>query len=226
MVERRPRTRATYHHGDLRAALIEAGTNLARDGGPQAIVLREVTRIVGVAPNSAYGHFATLPALKTAVSEKARGVMGEAMKTRIDAAVATEPAHAGEAAKRYLREVGRAYVRFALAEPGLFRTAMGGDPTGLRVPGAFRDAPTTTDDDKPLPKLFLLGALTRLVEAGCLPPGETAKAVTASWATVHGLSIMLLDLFPPAAHPEEADKMIDDALDVLIAGLTAARDQR
>jgi AcrR family transcriptional regulator len=224
MVERRPRTRSTYHHGDLRAALIEAGTNLARGGGPQAIVLREVTRIVGVAPNSAYGHFSTLPALKTAVSEKARGVMGEAMEARIDAAAATEPAHTCEAAKKYLREVGRAYVRFALAEPGLFRTAMGGDPTGLRVPGAFRDAPTTTDDNKPLPKLFLLRALTRLVDAGCLHQGELAKAVTASWATVHGLSIMLLDLLPPAA-PEEADTIIDDALDVLIAGLTAARDK-
>lgn len=220
MVERRPRTRATYHHGDLRAALVEAGINLARDGGPQAIVLREVTRIVGVAPNSAYGHFSTLPALKSAVSEKARGVMGEAMKTRIDAATVKEPRGAAAAAKKYLREVGRAYVRFALAEPGLFRTAMGGDPTGLRVPGAFRDAPTVTDNNQPLPKLFLLHALTRLAEAGCLRPGGTAKAVTASWATVHGLSIMLLDLLPPVEPAEAADKIIDDALDVLIAGLT------
>lgn len=212
MVDRRPRTRATYHHGDLRAALIEAGINLARGGGPQAIVLREVTRIVGVAPNSAYGHFSTLPALRTAVSEQARGVMGEAMKAHLDVTAATEPEDAREAATTYLREVGRAYVRFALAEPGLFRTAMGGNPTGLRVP-------TVDGDDRPLPKLFLLRALTRLIEAGCLRPEETARAVTASWAAVHGLSIMLLDLLPPMESPDRADRMIDDVLDVLIAGL-------
>lgn len=221
MAERRPRTRATYHHGDLRAALIEAGINLARAGGPQAVVLREVARVVGVAPNSAYGHFATLPALKTAVSETARGVMGEAMKAHLDLAAENEPADAGEAAKRYLREVGRAYVRFALAEPGLFRTAMGGDPTGLRVPAEFPGSPLTDGNSRPLPKLFLLRALTRLVEAGCLRPGETTRAVTASWATVHGLSIMFLDLLPPAESAEQTNVAIDDALDVLVAGLTA-----
>ncbi len=39
--------RATYHHGDLRRALLEAGLDLAREGGPDAVVLREATRRVG-----------------------------------------------------------------------------------------------------------------------------------------------------------------------------------
>ncbi|MFT4193592.1 MAG: TetR family transcriptional regulator, partial [Ottowia sp.] len=47
---RRSKPRTTYHHGDLRAALVEAALALAREGGPQAVVLREATRRAGVAP--------------------------------------------------------------------------------------------------------------------------------------------------------------------------------
>ncbi len=42
--------RATYHHGNLREALVEAGLELTRSGGPTALVLRDVTRRVGVRP--------------------------------------------------------------------------------------------------------------------------------------------------------------------------------
>jgi AcrR family transcriptional regulator len=77
-----PRTRATYHHVDLRAALITAGIGLAREGGPQAVVLREVARIVGVAPNSAYGHFRTLTALKTGGSTNSTGSRGRPPRGR------------------------------------------------------------------------------------------------------------------------------------------------
>ncbi|WP_212991769.1 TetR/AcrR family transcriptional regulator [Actinoplanes auranticolor] len=217
MVEQRPRKRASYHHGDLRAALIGAGIDLAREGGPQALVLREVTRVVGVAPNSAYGHFPTLTALKKAVAQRARGDMAVAMKAHLDGVAPAEPADAREAATTYLREVGRAYVQYALTEPGLFRTAMGGDPTGIRVPAAPADT-SGDEDDRPRPRAFLERALTRLVEVGCLRPEDTGKAVTASWATVHGLSIMLLDLLPQLT-AEEKNMAIDDALAVLVAGL-------
>ena len=50
--------RATYRHGDLRQALLDAGLAMAREGGPDAVVLREATRRAGVSPNAAYRHFA------------------------------------------------------------------------------------------------------------------------------------------------------------------------
>lgn len=214
MAEKRPRTRPTYHHGDLRAALIEAGITRAREGGPDAVVLREVARMVGVAPNSAYAHFGTLTDLKKAVADRARVEMAKAMSAQLDAL--DLPAARPDAAKAYLREVGRAYVRFALTEPGLFRTGMGGDPTGLTVPV---EAPP--EDDRLKPKVLLLRALDELVEAGCMPAGDTARAVIASWAIVHGLATMLLDLLPQLT-PEQRDAAVDDAIDVLIAGLTPA----
>src|SRR4028119_1874092 len=53
-----PPKRDTYRHGDLRRALLEAGTELARGGGPDAVVLREATRRAGVAPSAAHRHLA------------------------------------------------------------------------------------------------------------------------------------------------------------------------
>ena len=52
------RGRRSYRHGDLRRALLDAGVALAREGGPDAVVLREATRRAGVVPNAAYRHFA------------------------------------------------------------------------------------------------------------------------------------------------------------------------
>lgn len=215
-----PAKRTTYHHGDLRAALVTAGIGLARAGGPQAVVLREVTRIVGVAPNSAYGHFKTLAALRSAVTVQAQSEMGEAMGRHLDAVAATAPADPREAARVYLREVGRSYVRFALDEPGLFRTAMGGSPAGLRIPGTPEDIRIAGDRREP--DSFLLRALIRLIETGDLRRADLGRAVVAHWATVHGLSTMFLDLLAPLSAAER-DTMIDDALDVLIDGFSARK---
>src|ERR1700760_1473633 len=64
--ERRRRPR-----GAVRDGLVSAGLELARTGGPDAVVLREATRMVGVVPNAAYRHFADRDELLAAVSAAA-----------------------------------------------------------------------------------------------------------------------------------------------------------
>ena len=59
--------RKTFRHGDLRNALVAAGVEMARVGGPDAVVLREATRQAVVSPNAAYRHFANQAALLDAV---------------------------------------------------------------------------------------------------------------------------------------------------------------
>src|SRR6202047_3998541 len=66
-----PSERSTYRHGDLQRALLEAGIQLARGGGPDAVVLREATRRAGVVPNAAYRHFASRQELLQAVRSAA-----------------------------------------------------------------------------------------------------------------------------------------------------------
>src|SRR6516225_6293064 len=78
-----PRARSTYRHGDLRRALLAAGVELARTGGPEAVVLREATRRAGVVPNAAYRHFESRQALLQAVRAAALSAVARAMEAEL-----------------------------------------------------------------------------------------------------------------------------------------------
>ena len=168
-----------YHHGNLRAALVEAGVELARTSGPDGVVLREVARRTGVSHNAAYRHFADRDELLGEIASLAAGQLEEAMQRRLDEVRDTDPA---ERSRARLRATGRAYVEFALAEPGLFHVAF----CPLEV-----DDPTAMADSGPY---VLLGqVLDEMLEAGVVSPEGRAGADVACWAGVHGLSVLLLD---------------------------------
>src|SRR4051812_15488785 len=109
-----------YHHGNLRAALVEAGLELARTGGPNAVVLRAASRQAGVSHNAVYRHFANQEDLLAAVAQRCMTQLGLLMIERMDHVTTRDGV--GRAAAR-LEAVGRAYVEFARTEPGWFRTA-------------------------------------------------------------------------------------------------------
>ncbi|EXG82098.1 TetR/AcrR family transcriptional regulator [Cryptosporangium arvum] len=209
--------RSTYHHGNLRLALIDAGMGLASTGGPEAVVLREVARSVGVTANAAYRHFDTLSEFKRAVALKALTEMGAAIAAHLDRVVVAEPNDPRAAAIAHLREVGRGYVLFALEEPGLFRMAMS-EPSALALPAP--DADHGPDwDGRPKPDHYLMAALDRLVEVEALSPESVPGAALACWATAHGLSTLLPNL-STAMSSDERQAGIDAVLDILLKGLT------
>jgi AcrR family transcriptional regulator len=181
-----PPRRSTYRHGDLHHALLQAGTELARAGGPDAVVLREATRRVGVAPNAAYRHFADHQALLAAVRSAAQATLAAS----IEAELAKLPPHddPASAARARLRAVGTGYLRFAQAEPGLFRTA-------FSVPPDRQDttSPARADDSGMRPYQLLAAALDGLVAAGVLPPKRRPGAELLAWSAVHGLAVLLID---------------------------------
>lgn len=182
-----PPARSTYRHGDLRRALLEEGIELARTGGPDAVVLREATRRAGVAPNAAYRHFASREALLQAVRAAALSAVAAAM----EAELATLPAGLPPAdfARASVRAVGSGYLRFAQAEPGLFRTAFGRSDMLIQ---ATPETPTAGPGG--LNPFELLGtALDRLVEAGVMPPDKRPGAEFLAWSAVHGLAILVID---------------------------------
>jgi AcrR family transcriptional regulator len=181
-----PPRRSTYRHGDLHRALLEAGTELARTGGPDAVVLREATRRVGVAPNAAYRHFTDRQALLQAVRSAALSALAAA----IEAELATLPPRDNPAstARARLRAVGTGYLRFAQAEPGLFRTA-------FSVPADRQGAasPAPAGNGRMQPYQLLAAALDDLVDAGVLPPKRRPAAELLAWSAVHGLAVLLID---------------------------------
>ncbi|MEI7058645.1 TetR/AcrR family transcriptional regulator [Nocardioides sp. CCNWLW239] len=202
-----------YHHGDLRNALVDAAATLAEEGGPDAVTIRAAARAVGVTPTATYRHFANQADLLVAAKHEA---MDRLAATILDLLAAETPAaHPAEAAVQRLAAAGRGYVQFALAQPGLFRTAFLRQHDGEAHPpeemsAILADAP---------PYAFLTTALDDLVDAGWLAPELRPNAETAAWATVHGLAVLLIDgpyrVFPDA----ERDQLISSTLGMVVRGL-------
>jgi AcrR family transcriptional regulator len=101
----------SYHHGDLRRALLQVALERVRRNGVENFSLREVARDVGVAPGAAYKHFVDKNELLAAI----------ALELQIWLARRTLEATSGLTGPKRLEAVGRAYIEFACDEPLLFR---------------------------------------------------------------------------------------------------------
>ncbi|MHA6694323.1 TetR/AcrR family transcriptional regulator [Homoserinimonas sp. A520] len=179
-------SRDHYHHGGLREALIDAAIEMAREGGPDAVVLREATRRSSVSPNAAYRHFADRQGLLDAVSAAAQGMAADRMEEAIASAPPTGDDQAD--ARRYLRAAGAGYLAFAREQPGLFRAA-------FTVPHDLTEAttPDKAGNGGRTPFQILANALDRLVEAGVLPAERRENAELHAWSSVHGLGMLVID---------------------------------
>jgi AcrR family transcriptional regulator len=151
---------------------------LARLGGPDAVVLREVTRMVGVVPNTAYRHFADRDALLAAVRDEAVRQLARRMADAMTHVRAG--AHTPTGARLRLQAVGRTYLEFARTEPGHFDTAF-----------TATHHPSGDGSDEQQPLHLLQAALDDLVQAGVLEPARRPSIEYPTWATVHGLAVLL-----------------------------------
>src|SRR6185503_17019443 len=94
---------STYHHGELRPALLRAAAKVLEAEGREAVSLRDLARRAGVSHAAPYRHFADREALLAALAEEGFVLL------------------AAELEGKPRREQAVAYVRFALANPGRFR---------------------------------------------------------------------------------------------------------
>src|SRR3954465_8121133 len=203
-----PARRGRRPRGTVRPALVDAGLELARAGGPDAGVFREVTRMVGVVPNAAYRHFSDRDALLAAVRDEAVKKLAGRMAAGMSR-VRPGP-HTPTGARLRLRAVGQAYLEFARTEPGLFDTAF-----------AVPDHSGGPEADEPAPLQLLRAGLDNLVDAGILGPARRPKLEYPIWASVHGLAVLLRG--PLRSLPEREKTRLEDQMLAFIGGAVATR---
>lgn len=209
--------RETYRHGDLYRTLLDAGTQLARVGGPAAVVLREVTRQAGVAPNAAYRHFADRNALLQAVSAVAQAQLALAIEAEWAVAEQGSKATAADVARAHLRAVGTGYMRFARAEPGLFRTAFSVHEDLQRA-----GVPEMAGKSGLTPFQLLSRALDEMLAAGVLPAELRPGAEFLAWSAVHGLAMLLIDGPLRVLDTNQAEAIGQRLIDMVELGLPQA----
>jgi AcrR family transcriptional regulator len=206
-------TSAPYHHGNLRGALIDAAVEVVREGGPEALSLRELARRVGVSHAAAYRHFADREALVDAVAERALDALTAAMERRLSDADDVEPVRR---ARRRLFATGAGYVEFALAETGLFRllfTAYPDPPDGKGAAEAKED-----------PYGMLNAALDDLVAVGYLSPDVRVGADVTCWSAVHGFAVLNVEGPLRGLPPAERERALEGLLLSIDRGLGVGGD--
>ena len=187
--------RDTYHHGDLRGALIKAARAEVKAQGIDALSLRKVAKAVGVDPSATYRHFKSKDELAQAVAAEGYGELTLAMERELAAAPAED------ATARFL-STGRAYIRFALAQPNLFRAMFaiaGQDGVEIKPEG-----PVTRSA-----YAILSACLDDLEREAPFAPGKRAVAEALVWSNIHGLANLLIDghLGGAAAQADELSRV-------------------
>ena len=197
---------------DLRVALLEAGLQQARDGGPDAVVLAEAARRAGVPPYLAHEHFADRGALVRAVYSASQSALAQAIEAEL--ATVTHINDPAERARARLKAVGTGYLRFAQDEPGLFRTAFS-VPEDLRL----TTSPQNAGDSGRTPYQLLGGVLDEWVAAGIFPAERRLGAEVLAWAPVHGLAMLAVDGPLRSTDPRDLERVMGLVLDVVTNGL-------
>lgn len=204
-----PKKSDTYHHGNLRQALLDAARELASEIGVDGFTLREVARRAGVSHAAPYHHFsdkATLvQALATTAFEQLTKAMLEAKLQH------SEPLAA-------LRATGMGYIKFALGFPTEFRFM-------FRRNLGISSQPNASQSDQ-LQQVssaayqVLLDAILECQQAGLLTANDPQVMAMSAWSIVHGLSSIILD-GPVGTHHLnlQTEPLADAVIRTLIQGL-------
>jgi AcrR family transcriptional regulator len=176
------KTKRSYHHGDLRHALLEAAWQLVSERGLDALTLREVARKVGVTHAAPYHHFPTREALLDALEDEGFAAL-RAQMLRVLADLSDPGAR--------LSALGRAYIDFARDAPERVQVMF------RRRTAPAREPPAGEDDVF----VYLLEAVRTCQVAGVAPAGDAHELALTAWSLVHGFVKLWLEgpleLMPP-----------------------------
>jgi AcrR family transcriptional regulator len=191
-----------YHHGNLRAALLDEAERTLRERGVQALSLRELARAVGVSHGAPRRHFPDRQALLDALAEAGFARLGMELRTAAD--------DAGEDFEARLHATAAAYVRFATRDAALLElmyAAKHREPAGALHEAAGR----------------AFAVVLELIEQGqtegALERGERERIGVVLFATIHGIAALVTAGMVPS---EQLDDIVHDALAHFLRGSRAA----
>ncbi|MBN9743270.1 TetR family transcriptional regulator [Amycolatopsis sp. A1MSW2902] len=186
-----PSAKSAYHHGDLRAALLDAAVQMLEQG--EVFSIRAVARRAGVSPTAPYRHFADRQALESAVAVEGFRDLKTALTEGREL-----PSSAAD-----LADFAVVYVSFALRRPAVFRLMFGNEC-----------------DDSNDQRVQASGALHELLAgamASVYPDADAPALATAMWSLAHGLAFLHLDGKFPASPAEDVAARVRASFDAVLS---------
>ena len=166
-----------YHFGDLKASLVETASIMIEDEGIENITMRSLSKKLGVSRTAAYRHFQDKTALLKAVAEDTFN--------RLRLYIRDESEDIGDPLEQF-RVISHAYVEFAMRNPAKYRQMFGREVASEpRVPELGQAAWSAFT--------VLMEVIQKCHRDGVFKGGDTYDLANVAWATVHGLSLLLID---------------------------------
>lgn len=168
----------TYHHGDLKNALIKAGVDILAKEGIEGLSLRKVAQRAGVSHNAPYSHFTDKQSLIAAISTEGF----KQLYDELGAAVALYPGDPGS----QLREGAWAYVQFAMKNRDTFKIMFSGVLEKEKEYPAFVEISQKTFER-------VVDIVRACQSAGVLRPVQPEVMAVGVWGQIHGIISLLLE---------------------------------
>ncbi|MEJ2548520.1 MAG: TetR/AcrR family transcriptional regulator [Gemmatimonadota bacterium] len=212
------KTNESYHHGDLRRALLEAAGAILQESGAPALSLRGIARRAGVSHMAPYHHFAGRGELVAALAADGFERLAAAMRDAMESAAGADPVER-------LRACGVAYVVFAVRNPEMFHLMFGRELADSSAHPELRQAARVAY------RTFAAALPTPAAEAAGRAPADDGDPESreseneialppialAAWSLVHGLAMLVAEgqVGSGAAGPEEAERLTREAMSAL-----------
>jgi AcrR family transcriptional regulator len=197
---------SSYHHGDLRRALIDAALEILITEGTQALSLRAVARRAGVSQAAPYHHFTDRDELLAAVAVAGFRLMLSQLEN-VRTAPSPNP-------RKGMEDCAVAYVHFAMAYPSHYRLMFG------RALAERSQYVELRDSMRELRAVFA-ETVVKLQQRGLARRGDPAELGLTVWSLLHGLAMLLIDgqMREELGDACDADRLIRDQTALLLHGM-------
>ncbi|MEM6429585.1 MAG: TetR/AcrR family transcriptional regulator [Deinococcota bacterium] len=199
-----PQPSASYHHGDLYNALIEAGITLLQEEGVSALTLRKVAGRAKVSHAAPYRHFADKHALLAAIAQQGFQTLTATMQDAVNK-------HGGSP-RQQLLAIGEHYVQFGITHPAHLNLMFG---------EVLQQENDTLHEVARASFNVLLNAVTHAQQAGILKAGNSRQMAVSMWSMVHGLTV-LKGLRLAEQGDSELKEYVGGMLEQLLEGLATS----
>ncbi|WP_294918840.1 TetR/AcrR family transcriptional regulator [Sulfuricurvum sp. PD_MW2] len=170
----------SYHHGNLKEALIETALQTIDQEGLDAITLRDITEKLGTSRSAVYRHFASKEALIIGVIQRGYAQLDELFTPIFQDRT--------QSVQERFEKMGRAYLDFAIEHPNLYRLLFGENYRQER-----EEVCDYKDESQATGLYALIGLLLEAQEEGIIARADPMVQAATVWASIHGLASLLID---------------------------------